>query len=220
VDLWLDTIQLQTVEEAQKFVHVAGVTTNPSLLSKSKNVKKTLEDLLKAQKGPVAVQVTRDETALMIEEGLSIFHFSKRCIVKVPVTKMGLAAIRILVAKKIPVMATGILTPLQALLASEHGASYIAPYYSHMGEMREAHLEKMCALLQVNHLPTKILAASVKTVEDFLFCASLGIDAVTIKEELYQSLVATNPQTEQFNLKFKEEWQQDHGNHDLNSLLK
>lgn len=221
MQIWLDTIDLETVKDASKTGILSGITTNPSILSKTKNIPETLSGLLQLQKGPVAVQVTSKNAEDMIEEGRHIFDFSERMIVKVPVNKEGLIAIHQLCEDKIPVLGTGIFTPTQALLAANLGASYIAPYFCHIGTPEEAveTLQAITDILKVNGFKTKVLAASLRSVDHIIACARLGIAAATIKEDLYYKLTETHPACENFSQKFLTDWQQTHGNNSLTSLL-
>ncbi len=219
--IWLDTINLDLVAEAGKMGILFGITTNPSILSKAKNVEKTLMSLLGLQEGPVAVQVTAQDAEAMIEEGMHISKYSPRLIVKVPVTQNGLRAIKELTKRNIPVLGTGILHLSQALLAANLGASYIAPYFSHIGKIANAEevLEKMVTILRLNRYETKLMVASLKSVDDIIFSARIGADAITIKDDLFMKLVADQASWEKTSQKFQSDWQEAHGNLSIKDLL-
>lgn len=219
MQFWLDTINLEAIADAAKTGILSGVTTNPSILSKAKNVPETLAALLEIQQGPVAVQVTAEDAENMILEGREIFGFSDRMIIKIPVNNEGLIAIGQLRKEKIPVLGTAIFHPTQALLAANQGATYVSPYFARIeeiGDERES-LSNMATILQKND--TKILAASMRNLDDLVFCALLGISAVTIKEDLYYQLVASHPLLEKFTQKFLFEWREAHGNVSIKNLL-
>lgn len=207
--IWLDTIDLTAIQDAARTGILYGVTTNPSILSKAKHVPETLAQILEIQPGPLAVQVTSFDAESMIEEGRALFAYSKRIVVKIPVNQDGLIAIRTLSSENIPTLGTAVFHPLQALLAANNGAAYIAPYFSHIGENAYETLKTMHEILQTK--PTQILAASIKHLDTLVDCARLGIDSVTIKEDLYYQLVATHPLTDKFTRKFHAEWSQAHG---------
>lgn len=221
MEIWLDTINVELAAKASRCGIISGITTNPSLLSKSPNVNKTLTGLLKAQPGPVAVQVTGQTAAEMSDEGKHIFDFSDRMIIKVPVSSQGLEAIHLLCSEKIPVLGTGVFYPAQALLAAKLGVKYIAPYYAHINEIGNAYdtLKTIKEMFGSHGYPAKILAASVRTLDDFIKCAHLGIEAVTIKDELYHALVAEPALLEKFNQKFSSEWCNAHGNVSIKYFL-
>lgn len=202
--IWLDTINVDVVDEAFKKGLCSGVTTNPAILSPSENIKKTLKDLLSFQEGPVAVQVTSNNAAQMIEEGKKIHRFSCRLIVKIPVCEEGLIAIAELSKKKIPVMATGILTPLQALLAINAGASYLAPYFSHMEK------ESFEQLITLSMDKIQIVVASIKQLPHVLDIALRNVAFVTIKDDLYKQLAANHEGSELLTAKLNQAWQESH----------
>lgn len=216
MQIWLDTINLKTVEDGVKIGIIAGITTNPTILSQTKHVRDTLLQLLTLQKGPVAVQVTSQDTQSMVEEGKTIAAISQRMIVKVPVTPEGLTAMRQLIEYKIPVLGTTIIHPSQALLAATLKANYIAPYLS---QMSYEDFKTIVLLLKANHYPTKLLAASIKTVEEIIALSHLGIDAITIKEDLYSKLVAKLDLVDKYISKFSSDWQQTHGSATIKDLL-
>ncbi len=221
MEIWLDTVNLEVVSDAAKTGIVSGVTTNPSILSRTKNVEETLTHLLDLQNGPVAVQVTTQDSENMIEEGISIFEFSNRMIVKVPVNNNGLIAMHQLYEKQIPVLGTAIFHPKQALLAANLGAAYIAPYFSHIGEIGNANeiLKTIVTILRANNSKTKLLVASLRNLDDFIYCALIGADSVTIKDDLYYKLVADHHLSEKFTQKFLSDWHQTHGNGSLKNHL-
>src|SRR6185503_8325504 len=168
MQFWLDTITVATIKDAAERGMVAGITTNPSILSRAKNTKEILSQILDIQPGPIAVQVTATDSTRMIEEGLRIFEFSNRMIVKIPVTGEGLMAIKYLSEKKIPILGTTILYAHQVLLALSLGVIAIAPYFSHMGNSEEAYstLKVMANMLRTYNSTIKIVLASLKKIED------------------------------------------------------
>lgn len=221
MQIWLDTIDEKVVADGVKTGIIAGVTTNPSILSQTENVLETLIALLAIQPGPVAVQVTAADSEGMFEEGMRIAEFSPRLIVKVPINHQGLIAIRQLRQEKVPVLGTGILFATQALLAFNHGTSYISPYFSHMGDVGDAFatLKTMVEILRASESSTKILVASLRQLDHILYCASLGVDGVTIKPDLYYKLIAHQPAVESFAQKFLSDWTQTHGQISIKDAL-
>lgn len=219
--IWLDTVNLDVVADAAKTGVISGITTNPTILSRTKNVEETLTNFLEMQQGPVAVQVTAQDVESMVEEGEHIFKFSDRLIIKIPVNSNGLIAMHQLCKKQIPVLGTGIFHPCQALLAANHGAAYISPYFSHIGDIGNANdtLKTIRTILRENHYKTKLLVASLRNIDDLIYCSLIGVDAVTIKDDLYYKLVDDHYLWEKFSLKFLSDWQQTHGNASIKDLL-
>jgi len=135
MELWVDGIETAFVEHAKQLGILHGITTNPSILAQTdRPAEMVLQELLDKFPGPIAVQVTATTAADMIEQGKILLDFSPRLIVKIPVTEQGLHAISRLTHHEIPTMATAIFEPTQAFLAAQAGASYLAPYFAHIGE--------------------------------------------------------------------------------------
>lgn len=209
MEIWLDSVDLSVIEKATQIGVLHGITTNPSLLSEVPNPLSTLSSILNIQKGPVAVQVTEKTSTGMIEQGKKLHHISPRIIVKIPVTLEGWKAIRTLSNENIPVMATAVFQPTQALLAALSGAVYVAPYFSRMlksGDNPLMQIEAIKKMFLNYKLSTKILAANPKTVEHVRSCAEIGIDALTIREDLFADLTDTHELTAYAVDQFLDEW--------------
>ena len=85
MQLWLDTIDPETIDEAHNLGLLHGVTTNPSILSQADEpLENILDDLLNRQPGPITVQVTASTTPEMIEQAKDIYDYSQRLIIKIP----------------------------------------------------------------------------------------------------------------------------------------
>jgi transaldolase len=219
MEIWLDTVNLEVVEEASKAGILSGVTTNPSILTMTKDISKTLSCLLDIQEGPIAVQVTAEDSDRMVDEARAIFAFSNRMIIKIPVNPQSLAAIKQLRKENIPVLGTAILHPAQVLLAANQGATYIAPYFSHIGDIADP-MESLRTMVNiVKNTSTKILVASLRNLNDLLFCSQLGVAAVTIKDELYYKLIAEHSLVKKFTHKFLSDWKSTHGDVSIMDLL-
>lgn len=201
MDIWLDTANIQAIKKAVQCGLLSGVTTNPTIIASSKlDLESLLEGLLDNQEGPVTVQVMSDETEEMVRQGQTLFSFSNRLIVKVPVTKKGLEAIHRLSRQGIPTMATVLFTPQQAFMAAIAGADYIAPYISRLektGQDPWAMLASIIRIFNNYRFKTKILGASIKTVEQVMQCTELGLYGVTIKEDLLDQLMEDHALTTQ-----------------------
>ncbi len=213
MEIWLDTIDLDVIADGAKTGVISGVTTNPSILSRSKNVQETIARILDLQPGPVAVQVTGQTPEQILEEARHLNEQSNRLIIKIPLVRNGLIAMKQLRQENIPILGTAILYPTQALLAANQNIAYIAPYFCHMGDIGNAFesLKTMVDLLRATQSQTKILVASLRQMDQLLYCASLGVHAVTIKPDLYAKLMAEQPVVEGFLQKFLSEWRQAHG---------
>lgn len=210
MDIWLDTTNIQQVHKAVRYGLLSGVTTNPTLIAKAEcDLEEVIEDLLHHQEGPVIAQVVSDETFEMVQQGQTLYSLSNRLIIKVPLTKNGLEAIHLLSRQGIPTMATVVFHPRQALMAALAGANYVAPY---IGRMEKAGmdawgvLQNILQLFQNYRLKTKILGASLQSVDQVMKCAEVGIYGVTVKDDLFDQLIENDPQTLKAIEQFAHDW--------------
>lgn len=211
MEIWLDTAEFDLIESAKGMGILHGVTTNPSIVAKSNmQMEDLLGKLLQIQDGPVTAQVTAQDAPKMIEQGESLYRFSNRIMIKVPITKEGLKAIHGLSLKKIPTMATAVFDSNQVLLAARAGATYIAPYFSSICELDMSGMDQfkaMFVLLERYKYPAKLIGASLKSAEQVRQCSELGTHAVTLNKDVFLSFIENNPETLKRVDKFSKDWQ-------------
>lgn len=210
MEIWLDTADFGLIETATQMGILHGVTTNPSIIAKSKMaIEEVLEKILALQNGPVTAQVTATDSSKIVEQGVFLNKFSDRIFVKVPVTAEGLKAIHALNNKKIPTMATAVFDPNQVLLAARAGAQYIAPYFSSICESDLSGINEfnsMLKLLKYYQFPAKLIAASLHTAEQVRECFELGADAVTLNPEVFSAFIENHEETLNRVQKFAKDW--------------
>lgn len=207
MQIWLDTTDLPTLEKARRLGVLHGVTTNPAMLVS--NPRDTLAALLAAQPGPVAVEIFEDLVSSMISQGKALHDFSTRIVVKVPVTERGIETLHSLSKEQIPVMASAIVQPTQALLAALAGAGWVAPYFSRFikaGDNPFSQLEAVKKIIMSYQMRTRIIAVNPKTIEQIKSCAEIGIDAITIREDVFQDLIDTHELTAQAIEQYADDW--------------
>ena len=206
----IDSADIKKAKEIEKYYTIAGITTNPTILSK---IEGSLEDKLKELKEftygkyEVHIQTTESEVEKIVEEAKKLRdYFGESFYIKIPVTKAGLEAIKLCSKENIRVTATAILTAMQALAAAKNGANYVAPYGNRMENVGQDAKE---AILEISNLlidyPTEILAASfknVKQVQDILRC---GAEAVTIAPEIIEASI-WHPYTDKSVFDFEKDW--------------
>ena len=206
----IDSADIKKAREIEKYYTIAGITTNPTILSK---IEGTLENKLKELKEftygkyEVHVQTTESEVEKIVEEAKKLRdYFGESFYIKIPVTKSGLEAMKLCSKEDIRVTATAILTPMQALAAAKNGANYVAPYVNRMENVGQDAKE---TILEISNLlidyPTEILAASfknVKQVQDILRC---GVEAVTIAPEIIEASI-WHPYTDKSVFDFEKDW--------------
>ena len=206
----IDSADIKKAREIERYYTIAGITTNPTILSK---IEGTLENKLKELKEftygkyEVHIQTTESEVEKIVEEAKKLRdYFGESFYIKIPVTKAGLEAMKFCSKENIRVTATAILTSMQALAAAKNGANYVAPYVNRMENVGQDAKE---AIFEISNLlidyPTEILAASfknVKQVQDILRC---GAEAVTIAPEIIEASI-WHPYTDKSVFDFEKDW--------------
>ena len=222
----LDTANLEKIKYFNTYYPIEGVTTNPTLLAKEGGDVLTQLSEIRKMIGPekeLHIQLTETEYVKMIEEAKAIVEFlGKKTFIKIPVTDVGLKATKELSEWGIGVTVTAVLSAAQAMLASNAGASYVAPYISRS--------ENLCAdgigtvsdivkIFEVSGTKTQILAASFKTAKEVLDVAVVGCHAATIGSTIMKMLTA-HTTTDTSILGFINDWNEAFGNTTLLELLK
>jgi len=208
--IWLDTCDSKSIKLANDLGILYGVTTNPSLIAaESGDIDDVINRLLDEQDGPLAVQVTADSADEMIKQAIALHTFSDRIYVKVPVIREGLIAMKELSAQDVPIMATAVFQPNQAILAALAGADYVAPYLCRMfdaGIDAYASLQTMLTIYKNYNVNTQILVAALRTTDQITACAAAGVSAVTMKSSLFSQFIADDSAAVASLRAFSEDW--------------
>ena len=184
---FIDTANLKDIKEANDLGVLDGVTTNPSLMAKEgisgdKNVMKHYVDICKIVDGDVSAEVISTDFKGMIEEGKKLAKLHKNIVVKVPMIKDGVKALRWFTDNGIKTNCTLVFSAGQALLAAKAGASYVSPFIGRLDDISQdgVQLIEQIRLIYDNYgYPTEILAASVRHPLHIIQCAEIGADVIT-----------------------------------------
>lgn len=192
----IDSANLEAIKDCMEYFPVAGVTTNPTIISREKNELKTLLLAIRQTIGDkmLHVQVTCDHAEGMLEEAVRLNDlFGPNFYVKIPVTKEGIKAIRLVKGKGIKVTATAIFNQTQALMAAVAGADYVAPYVNKIDSIAGCSanvISEIVTLFDAHDLPTKVLAASFRNAEQVHQVALAGGHAATMRPEMFMELIS------------------------------
>lgn len=184
---FIDTANLAQIKEAQDLGVLDGVTTNPSLMAKEgikgqDNILKHYVDICKAVSGDVSAEVIATDFDGIVKEGEALAKLHKQIVVKVPMIKDGVKALRYFTDKGIKTNCTLVFSAGQALLAAKAGATYVSPFIGRLDDNSQDGLE---LIAQIRHIynnygfQTQILAASIRHVMHIVKCAELGADVAT-----------------------------------------
>jgi transaldolase len=184
---FIDTANLAQIKEAQDLGVLDGVTTNPSLMAKEgikgeKNILKHYVDICKIVTGDVSAEVLSTDYAGIVKEGEALAKLHKQIVVKVPMIKDGVKAIKYFSKKGIRTNCTLVFSAGQALLAAKAGASYVSPFIGRLDDVSTDGLRLIedIRLIYDNYAyETEILAASVRHPMHIINCAQIGADVVT-----------------------------------------
>ena len=192
----MDTSDLETVKQLDELLTIEGVTTNPSIITKSGKtpeqvIKEFVEYLRPEQK--FFVQVVSTDYEQMLEEARYICSLRpKNTYVKIPVTHNGYKAIKQLKSEGLGVLATAIYSADEAFLAAMNGADYLAPYVNRMCNYGDG-IGQVLDLLQMLETQgfenTKVIAASFKNVEQVHTLIAAGIQSVTVPPEVVFTMI-------------------------------
>lgn len=213
IELYLDTADAAEVKRFNQCLPLKGVTTNPSILAKSKQgLNETLMGMQDALGGTPRfhAQVVSTTVEEMVTEARKLNELPYDMVVKVPATETGLAAIKLMKKEGIQVLATAIYSAQQGFLAALCGADYLAPYVNRIDAMNGNGVEVVAdlqLLLDQNQLPAKILAASFKNTQQAMEVMKLGIEAITLPTDVAAQMFAhpaVKPAVDQFDTDWKE----------------
>ena len=184
---FIDTANLEQIKEAQALGVLDGVTTNPSLMAKEgikgeANIIKHYVDICNAVTGDVSAEVISTDYEGIIKEGEMLAKLHKQIVVKVPMVKDGIKAIKYFSNKGIKTNCTLVFTAGQALLAAKAGATYVSPFIGRLDDIAYDGVELIAQirLIYDNYgYKTEILAASIRHVMHIIKCAEVGADVAT-----------------------------------------
>ena len=184
---FIDTANLAQIREAQDLGVLDGVTTNPSLMAKEgisghDKVMQHYIDICNISDGDVSAEVIATDYEGMIREGENLAALHPRIVVKIPMIKDGVRAIKYFTDKGIKTNCTLIFSAGQALLAAKAGATYVSPF---IGRLDDVSTDGIELIRQIVHIydnygfETQVLAASVRHTMHIIQCAEAGADVAT-----------------------------------------
>ena len=184
---FIDTANLAQIQEAHELGILDGVTTNPTLMAKEgisgyDNVIKHYLDICKLTDGDVSAEVIATDFEGMIKEGEALADLDQKIVVKIPMIKDGVKAIKHFTKLGIKTNCTLVFSAGQALLAAKAGATYVSPFIGRLDDIGHnglALIEEIRVIFDNYAYETEILAASVRHVPHLLECAKIGADVVT-----------------------------------------
>lgn len=184
---FIDTANLDQIREAQDMGILDGVTTNPSLMAKEgisghDNILKHYVEICNIVTGDVSAEVIATDFEAMVKEGEELAEIHDQIVVKIPMIKEGVKAIKYFTDNGIRTNCTLVFSAGQALLAAKAGATYVSPFIGRLDDISTDGLELIADIRQIydNYgFETQILAASIRHTMHIVNCAKIGADVMT-----------------------------------------
>ena len=194
---FIDTANLDEIREANDLGILDGVTTNPSLMAKEgitgeENILKHYVDICNIVDGPISAEVISTDYEGIIREGEHLASLHPNIVVKVPMIKDGVKAIKYFSSKGIKTNCTLIFSAGQALLAAKAGATYISPFLGRLDDISSNGMDLIAQIGAIYNnytFDTEILAASVRHPMHIIQCAELGADVATVPLKAIMALL-------------------------------
>jgi transaldolase len=206
---FIDTANVKEIREAASLGVVDGVTTNPTLVSKEgRDFKQVITEICSIVDGPISAEAVSLEADKMVVEGTDLAKIHKNIVVKLPMTKEGLKATKILAGKGIRVNMTLVFSPAQALLAAKVGAAYVSPFVGRLDDISHDGMDLVRQVMTIfdNYgYQTEVIVASVRHPLHVVDAALAGAHIATIPFSVIDQIVK-HPLTDIGIEKFLADW--------------
>ena len=208
--IFLDTASVHDLKEGVAMGLVDGCTTNPSLIAKEKRPFRPLvEEICSIVPGDVSLEVVATDYDGMVKEGKELAQVAPNVVVKCPLTKDGLKAVKHLTGQGIRVNQTLCFSATQALLSAKAGAVYISPFLGRLDDISAVGMDlvrDICQIYRNYGFKTQVLAASIRNPLHVLDAAKAGAHVCTMPFNVLEMLVK-HPLTDIGIKKFLEDWE-------------
>jgi len=192
--LWLDTANIDEIRAAARFGVVSGVTTNPSLWAKAASgtdYRDVVLEICSIIDGPVSAECLARDADGLVEEARNISKWHPNVVVKIPLDENGLEAIYRVSREGIKVNTTLIFQPNQALLAAQAGATYVSPFVGRLDDISQEGMAVVREIVEIfdrYHMPTQVLAASLRHPLHVVQAAKAGAHIATMPYTVFQAM--------------------------------
>jgi transaldolase len=207
---FLDTANVDEIREAYSWGVIDGVTTNPTLISKeNRKFYELLEEICSIVDGPVSAEVVSTNAEGMVKEAEDLVKIAPNIVVKIPLIKEGIKAVKILKGKGIKTNVTLVFSPGQALLAGKVGATYVSPFVGRIDNISEEGLDLVRKIKQIysNYgFNTEIIVAAIRNPMHVINAALVGADIATMRFEILEMLFQ-HPMTDLGLDQFLKDWE-------------
>lgn len=206
---FIDTANIEQIKEAASYGLLDGVTTNPSLVVKEgKDFKELLVEICRIVDGPISAEVVSTDYEGMMKEARELKKIHRNIVIKVPLIKEGIKAVKSLTEEDIKTNVTLCFSPSQALLAAKAGATYISPFVGRLDDISHNGMDLIKQIVQIYknyNYKTEVLVASVRHPLHLVDAALMGAHVATMPFEVIEKLFK-HPLTDLGLEKFLSDW--------------
>lgn len=207
---FIDSADIAEIKEAASMGIIDGVTTNPSLVSKTgRTFREVLLEICDVVRGPVSAEVVSTDTDGMMKEARELASLRKNIVVKIPLLPDGLKAVRICAEEGISTNVTLCFSATQALLAAKAGATYISPFVGRIDDVSSDGMNVVADIIEIYEnygFDTQVLVASVRHPMHVLEAAKMGAHVATCPLSVLLQLTK-HPLTDVGLKKFLADWE-------------
>ncbi|MDR7856973.1 fructose-6-phosphate aldolase [Tissierella sp.] len=207
--LFIDTANIEEIKEINEWGVICGVTTNPSLIAKEgRDFKEVVKEISDIVDGPISAEVVSLDKDGMLKEARELAKIHPNIIIKIPMTKEGLKAVKVLTEEKVKTNVTLIFSANQALLAARAGATYVSPFVGRLDDVGNEGMdiiEDIYQIFALHGIDTEIIAASIRHPIHVLDAAKAGAHISTIPYKVFVQMLA-HPLTDIGIDKFLKDW--------------
>ncbi|MFX0186831.1 MAG: fructose-6-phosphate aldolase [Candidatus Hodarchaeota archaeon] len=207
---FIDTANLDQIKEMQELGIIDGVTTNPTLLSKEgTEPREQLRKICEIVDGPVSAEVIGLKTEEMVREARELAKLAPNIVIKIPMTKEGIKAVKILEPEGIKTNVTLVFSQNQILIAAKAGASYISPFIGRLMDNGQNELDMLWESMEIMDaydFKSEIIVASVRNSRHVIEAAKMGAHIATIPFDVLEKMFK-HPNTDQGLEAFLKDWE-------------
>lgn len=208
--LFIDTANVDEIREINDWGVICGVTTNPSLIAKEgRDFKEVVKEIAGIVDGPISAEVVSLDLDGMLSEAKELAKIDKNIIIKVPMIKEGLKAVKILTSEGIKTNVTLVFSANQALLAAKAGASYVSPFVGRLDDVGNEGMyvvEDIAGVFALHDIDCEIIAASIRNPMHVLGAAKAGAHISTVPYKVFNQML-DHPLTNIGIEKFLKDWE-------------
>lgn len=191
--LFIDTANIEEIREIAELGVICGVTTNPSLIAKEgRDIVSAMKEITEIVDGPISAEVMALQSDEMVKEAEELVKIHKNIVIKLPMCKEGLKAVKILSKKGIRTNVTLIFSAVQALMAARAGATYVSPFVGRLDDIGTVGIDlisQVSEMFKIHNIQTEIISASIRHPMHVHESALAGADIATIPYNLYNQML-------------------------------